>query len=75
MTRREVTDDWLMLLRASPLSIQDMIVLSNCGRETVYRAMWRHVKRGFVESCRTGWQLTKQGRERVNDLLGKAGQE
>lgn len=68
---RKVTDDWLILLHNGPLTIQEMVVLSNCGKETVYRAMYRHEKRGYTRMDKLSWSLTDAGRERVEILLGK----
>jgi hypothetical protein len=45
-----------------------MVDLSHCGKETVYRAMLRHEKRGYVCRLVGAWTLDDAGRERVAKL-------
>lgn len=66
---RNLTDDWIILLRNGPLTIHEMISLTHCGKETVYRAMLRHEKQKNTCRLMGAWTLTEQGKERVESLL------
>lgn len=68
---RRVTDDWLFLLSNGPLTIPEMVDITHNGKETVYRAMLCHEKRGYVCRLMGAWKLDDAGKARVEKLTSE----